>query len=388
MTILYIHQSVPGQFTNLIAHLANRVRPRSVFLSVQDNSAFTLVEKRFYTPDALGTPGDRTLEPTGRILGHGRAVSRALRAMVEEGLRPGAVVVHPAWGGALPIRDVLPDVPLIVYCEHFREGGGTAAALANWHLRAALDAADAAVAPTEWQRSIFPSTHQDRIEAIHDGIDTAHLRPDPLARFALPDGTTLARGDKVVTYVARGLEPTRGFPEFARAIPAILAAVPDARIAIVGGERAVYGPEPPQGGSHKGVLLRELSLHDPRVHFLGQIRYRDFVRLMQVSSVHVYPSRPFVLSWSVLEAMSIGAVVVGARNPPVEEVIEDGVNGLLVDPTDTAALADRIVGVLRDPATHAGLGRAARETVIARYDLQKCMARWVALLRRVAPGVV
>lgn len=387
MTILYIHNSVPGQFANLIAHRADRVRPRSVFLSAQDNAAFTLVERRLYTPDALGTPGDRALEPAARILGHARAAARALRRLVDDGFRPMAIVAHPAWGSVLPVRDVLPDVPLVVYCEHYNESRGAAGALANWHVRAALDAADALVTPTEWQRSIFPADARPRIETIHDGIDTSRLRPDPLARFELPDGTTVGRGDQLVTYVARGLEPTRGFPELIRAVPTILRGAPDARIAIVGGERAIYGPEPEGGGSHKAAMLRETGLTDRRVHFLGQIRYADFIRLMQVSTVHVYPSRRFVLSWSVLEAMSIGAVVVGADNAPVREVIEDGVTGLLADPGDAAALADRIVAVLRDPPRFAAIGRAARDMVIARYDVARCMARWIALLRQVAPGI-
>lgn len=212
MSILYIHHSVPGQFLNLIQHLAPRVRPRSTFLAVQDNSAFTVVDKQFYRPDTVGTPGDRALQPVANLLGHARAAGRKLRQLADSGLEPRLVIAHAGWGGALPLREVFPDVPLITYCEFFRGGGTTADAMQTWHLQAALDQSAAGVSPTHWQRSTFPAAHQPMIRVIHDGVDTRRLHPDPLARFELPDLTMLSARDKIVTYVARGLEPIRGFP--------------------------------------------------------------------------------------------------------------------------------------------------------------------------------
>ncbi|MGE0719774.1 MAG: glycosyltransferase [Alphaproteobacteria bacterium] len=388
MSILYFHHSVPGQFLNLIQHLAPRIRPQPVFVAVQDNSAFNLVDKHFYRPDTVGTPGDRALQPVANVLGHARGAGRQLRALADAGFQPRLVIGHPGWGAALPLREVFPDVPFIAYCEFFRPGGGSAEALANWHLTAALDIAQAGVAPTEWQRATFPAGYHQSIRVIHDGIDTRRLHPDPMARFELPDLTMLSARDRIVTFVARGLEPARGFPEFLHAVPRILDAVPDTQVVVVGGERAQYGPEPEGGGSHRAALVRDLGLADPRVHFLGRIRYADFIRLMRVTTAHVYSSRPFVLSWSVIEAMSLGAVVVGARNPPVEELIEDGHNGLLADATDPAALAARVVEVLKAPGDFAHIRRAARETAIARYDIQRCMPPWLDLMRELAPKIV
>lgn len=315
MSILYIHHSVPGQFLNLIQHLAPRVRPRSVFLSVQDNSAFTIVDKHFYRPDTVGTPGDRALQPVANLLGHARAAGRKLRALADSGFQPRLVIAHPGWGGAVPLREVFPDVPMIAYCEFFRDTGTTMDAMGMWHMQAALDQAAAGVSPTNWQRGTFPAAHQPKIRVIHDGIDTRRLHPDPLARFELPDLTMLSARDKIVTYVARGLEPMRGFPEFLYAVPRILGQVPDAKIIIVGGERAQYGPEPEGGGSHRAALVRDMGMNDPRVHFLGRIRYQDFIRLMQITTAHVYSSRPFVLSWSVIEAMSLGRSSSGRATP-------------------------------------------------------------------------
>ncbi|BBK37830.1 glycosyl transferase [Allostella sp. ATCC 35155] len=388
MSILYIHHSVPGQFLNLIQHLAPRVRPRSTFLAVQDNSAFTVVDKQFYRPDTVGTPGDRALQPVANLLGHARAAGRKLRQLADSGLEPRLVIAHAGWGGALPLREVFPDVPLITYCEFFRGGGTTADAMQTWHLQAALDQSAAGVSPTHWQRSTFPAAHQPMIRVIHDGVDTRRLHPDPLARFELPDLTMLSARDKIVTYVARGLEPIRGFPEFLYAVPRILGQVPDAKVVIVGGDRAQYGPEPEGGGSHRAALLRDMGLSDPRVHFLGRVRYADFIRLMQITTAHVYSSRPFVLSWSLIEAMSLGAVIVGARNAAVEEVIEHGYNGLLANAADPNDLAARVVDVLRDPPAFAYLSQAARETAIARFDLSRCMPAWLDLMREVAPRIV
>ena len=388
MSILYIHHSVPGQFLNLIQHLAPRVRPQSTFLAVQDNSAFHVVDKQFYRPDTVGTPGDRSLQPVANILGHARAAGRKLRALADSGFEPRLVIAHAGWGAVLPLREVFPQVPLIAYCELFRTGATTMDALSTWHLHSSLDQAAVGVSPTQWQRSTFPAAYQPKIRTIHDGVDTRRLHPDPLARFELPDLTMLSRRDKVVTYVARGLEPIRGFPEFLHAVPRILSAVPDARIVVVGGERAQYGPEPEGGGSHRAALVRDMGLNDPRVHFLGRIRYADFIRLMQVTTAHVYSSRPFVLSWSLIEAMSLGAVIVGARNEAVEEVIEHGYNGLLADTSDPSDLAGRVVDVLRDPPAFAYLARAARDTTIARYDLSRCMPPWLDLMRELAPRIV
>lgn len=388
MSILYIHHSVPGQFLNLIQHLAPRMRPRSTFLAVQDNSLFTLVDKQFYRPDTVGTPGDRALQPVANLLGHARAAGRKLRQLADSGFQPRLVIAHAGWGGALPLREVFPDVPMIAYCEFFRGDATTADAMSSWHLQAALSQSAAGVSPTHWQRSTFPVNHQPMIRVIHDGVDTRRLHPDPLARFELPDLTMLSSRDKIVTYVARGLEPIRGFPEFLYAVPRILGQVPDAKIVIVGGERAQYGPEPEGGGSHRAALVRDMGLNDPRVHFLGRIRYADFIRLMQITTAHVYSSRPFVLSWSLIEAMSLGAVIVGARNPAVEEVIEHGYNGLLANAADPNDLAARVVDVLRDPPAFAYLANAARETAIARYDLARCMPPWLDLMRELAPRIV
>jgi glycosyltransferase involved in cell wall biosynthesis len=238
------------------------------------------------------------------------------------------------------------------------------------------------VAPTEWQRRQHPPEFQPKISVVFDGIDTDAARPDANARFVLPDGRTLAPGDEVLTYAARSLEPYRGFPQFARALPALLRRRPALQVVVLGGDQVVYGLQPPGGGSWRAAMLAELDLDPARVHFLGHIPYTDYLRLLQVSAAHVYLTVPFVLSWSMLEAMACGALVIGSATPPVEEVIADGRNGLLVDFFDSDALARRIDEALRDRSP--ALRDAARETVLRDYALLHCLPRQRAVLETLA----
>jgi glycosyltransferase involved in cell wall biosynthesis len=196
----------------------------------------------------------------------------------------------------------------------------------------------------------------------------------------------LTRDDEVVTYVARNLEPYRGFPSFMRAVPEILRRRPGARIVVLGGDEVSYGRAPADGRTWREVMLDEVPFERERVHFLGRVAYGQFLSLLQVSAAHVYLTVPFVLSWSLIEALAAGCVVVASRTPPVEEVIEDGRNGLLVDFFSPGAIAERVAGVLADRAGHVALARRARESVLADYDLAPCLARQRQLVERVAGG--
>ena len=216
---------------------------------------------------------------------------------------------------------------------------------------------------------------------IHDGIDVERLRPNPQATFVLADGAELSRNDEILTYVSRNLEPYRGFHSFMRALPGILEARPEAQVVIVGGDEVSYGGRPREAGTWREVMLAEIGPLPERVHFTGRIPYVDYLSLLQVSSAHVYLTYPFVLSWSMLEAMACGAFVVGSATPPVEEVIEDGRNGWLVDFFDRKAIAVRVSEALASSRDMDTLRKAARETVIQRYALADCLARQRALIR-------
>jgi glycosyltransferase involved in cell wall biosynthesis len=245
--------------------------------------------------------------------------------------------------------------------------------------------ADAGVSPTEWQASTYPPALRQMIEVIFDGVDSQAVKPDAAATVTLPEGKVLRAGEEVLTFVNRNLEPYRGYHSFMRALPDVLAARPQAQVVIVGGNEVSYGPPPKDGRCWKDIYLDEVKdrLDLSRVHFVGKVPYPTFVSLMQVSRAHAYLTYPFVLSWSMLEAMSAGALVVGSDTAPVREVIRHGENGLLVDFFDSAAWARTLIEALAEPERFVHLRAAARQTVLDHYDLQSvCLPRMVEMVER------
>ncbi len=248
-----------------------------------------------------------------------------------------------------------------------------------------LDAADWGQTPTEWQRNQYPQRYWNNVSILHEGVDTGVVRPERSARVWLEGGLSFSSADEVITYCARNLEPYRGFHVFIRALPEVLRRRPDAHVLIVGGNGVSYGRRPVDAKSWREKLLAELhgQLDLRRIHFLGKLRYEQYIAILQVSSVHVYLTYPFVLSWSLLEAMSAGCVVIGSRTPPVEELISDGENGCLVDFFDTEAMIEMITRACAGYMHNVRLRQSARATVLTRYDLRTiCLPRQLTLFRK------
>jgi glycosyltransferase involved in cell wall biosynthesis len=396
--ILFLHQNFPGQYQQLAPALAARGhRVRS--LSIRRNAPLDGVVSETYAP-TRGTmreahPWAQDFET--KIL-RGEACAQAIGRMAAGGFVPDIVCANPGWGEAMFVKDVLPDARLHLDLEFFypTRGGDTGfdpefapdSVGARAHARSkraaqllSLDAMDSAVAPTRWQRDTFPAVYRDRIEVCFDGVDTGTVRPDPAATLE-HGGHTFRAGDPVVTFVSRNLEPYRGYHVFMRALPRLLAEMPDAHVLVVGGDGVSYGAAPKDGISYRKRFFDEVAGRiDPgRVHFLGTVPYPTFLRVLQVSAAHVYLTYPFVLSWSMVEAMAAGCLVVGSRTGPVEEVIRDGVNGRLVDFFDAEALAGTLARALRDPGAQRALRAEARRTAVGNYDLAACLARQVALV--------
>jgi glycosyltransferase involved in cell wall biosynthesis len=312
---------------------------------------------------------------------------------------------HNGWGEIWYLKDLFPRAPLIGYFEFFYRMTGadvgfdptdpitpdTAPRLRTKNLGnlLALDTADLGQCPTEWQKSVYPRRYHPILNVIHEGIDTAVARPEPTARLIVESAKAeFCAGEETVTYVARNLEPYRGFPSFMGSLPRILAERPKARVLIVGGDEVSYGARLPPGETFRKRMMDELagSVDWSRIHFLGKVPYAAFIKVLQVSRVHVYLTYPFVLSWSMLEAMSAGCLVVGSRTQPVEEVLHHGGNGLLVDFFSKEEIADRVIEALEDRHSFASLRRNARQTIIDRYDLNSiCLPAYLRLLNMLVP---
>lgn len=401
---LFIHQNFPGQFVHVARALAAQGH-EVLGLGITPRPVEGVQLVRYQLP-TLKAPSQLAMARNFEVKAlYGQACAQAMQRLGDHGFIPDLIVAHPGWGEALFCKDVWPGARLMVFSEFYYSAQGSdydfdpefyresllarsALRLKNTTLLHALSAADAAYAPTEWQRRQVPGEYRGKVRVIHDGIDTGLARPDPGACFSLAGkGLQFKPGDEVLTFINRNLEPYRGFHIFMRALPAILKARPHAHCVLVGGDEVSYGPKPAGGGTWREVLLREVGDRLPmqRVHFVETLPYARYLQLLQVSRCHVYLSYPFVLSWSCLEAMSAGCVVVGSRTAPVEEVMEHGVNGLLFDFFDVRALAETVVAVLADPAAHAHLGQAARQAVVARFDLAtRCLPDLLALVEQAA----
>lgn len=398
MNILLIHQNFPGQFRQIARRWADQ--PGWNVLGIGRDTAPGLPGVKWFKYRTHREPGKdqhHYLRQMEAAVLHGQAVARVLQKLKSQGYVPDVILAHPGWGETLYIRDVYPGVRLIHFCEwfygtpdsdvgfdpEFPSSFDTQARLRTWNALHTLnlDHCDVGISPTQWQRSRHPEIFQPKIYLAHEGIDTDQLYPDDKASLAMPDGTVLKAGDPVITYVARNLEPYRGFHSFMRALEKIQKANLRCHAVIVGGDGVSYGQRPVDAPNWREKMLRELPHLDlARTHFLGKVPYNTFRKVLQISAAHVYLTYPFVLSWSMLEAMASGCLVVGSRTAPVEEVLRHGENGLLVDFFDTGAMADHVVQALEGGPFFKALREQARVDARARYDFAQGELAYRALL--------
>lgn len=340
------------------------------------------------------------VKPLEGAVRRGQVVARACADLKHKGFTPNVICAHPGWGEALFLKDVYPNAHVQLYGEFYYRASGadvgfdpefptTADDLLRVRIKNAtslisLEACDSVVSPTQWQKQMFPREYQPRIHVAHEGVDTDLVKPDANARLDVGNGTTLSAQDEVVTYVARNLEPYRGFHSFMRAVAEIQRRRPRAHIVVVGDEGVSYGIALPPGQTYKQKMLDEAgaTIDLNRLHFLGPLPYSTLLRVYQVSSAHIYLTYPFVLSWSLLEAMAAGCAVVASRTAPVEEVISDGNNGLLVDFFSPAEIAARVDVMLERAPEIAAMRTRAREFVVNHYDLRRiCLPAQLNLLK-------
>lgn len=407
MKILFLHQNFPGQFLHLAPALQARGHEVLALTDFTNNRLSPIRTLRYkHQPAAVEAAATRLGRNYTIMSDRGVSVARAcaqLRARDE--YVPDVIFGHSGWGETLFLKQIWPEAKVIIYAEFYYQGEGADVGFdpefartglepkliaqgRAAHLAQSLVHADAGLSPTRWQASTYPKNLQSMISVIHDGVDCAALAPDPQASLQLPEGQVLRAGDEVLTFVNRNLEPYRGYHIFMRALPQILRDRPQAQVMIVGGDEVSYGAAPKGESGWKQRILAEVAgqLDLERVHFLGRVAYPDFLSILKISRVHAYLTYPFVLSWSMLEAMAAGCLVVGSNTPPVAEVLRHGETGLLVDFFDTEGWSRQLTQALAEPARFAPLRQAAQEYARQNYDLTSvCLPRMVEFVESFAP---
>jgi glycosyltransferase involved in cell wall biosynthesis len=404
MKILFIHQNFPGQYKHLAPLLARQGHECvALTLRVKEATNWQGVQ---VIPYALPKRDGQKLHPwlvdLDTKVTRGEACWRAAVALRNQGYTPDVILAHPGWGESLFLRDVWPEARLGLYCELYHLAGyphlnfdpefastdieaeTLRIRMKNINNHLHFEQGHAGISPTRFQADTFPSPFRERITVSHDGVDTIQACPMPDVRLTIEGQCDVTRANEVITFVNRNLEPYRGYHVFMRALPRLLRERPNATVLIVGGDEVSYGARAPKGRTWKQIFIDEvrgrISTPDwQRVQFLGRIPYDQFLRLLQVSRVHVYLTYPFVLSWSLLEAMSCEAAIVAGDTAPVREVITDRETGRLVDFFDRDALVDEVCALLEDADERARLGANARDLIRAQYDLRTiCLPRQVS----------
>ena len=406
MRYLFIHQNFPGQFRHVAKVLADDPSNEVIGIGEAPNlkSRPALHARiRVLSHQPHGSAHKETHHYLRDFEGHLRRGQTVVRLLLklrdEDGFQPDVIVAHPGWGEGLFLKDIFPNARIIQYFEYYYQGTGgdvgfdpefpstlddqLRVRIKNTTQLHSLIGCDQGVSPTAWQQSRYPAELRNKIEVIHEGIDTEIVKPDAGAWVEI-NGQRLQAGDEIVTYVARNLEPYRGFHTFMRSLPKLQALRPNAKVIIVGGDEVSYGKRLPEGQTYRQRYCAEVQdrVDWSRVFSVGKLPYADYLKVLQISAAHVYLTYPFVLSWSMLEAMAAGCLLVASDTAPVKEDIEDGQNGLLVDFFDHDRLANKITEVLANPEIHPPLRNSARKTIVEQYDLKTlCLPKMLRFLR-------
>ena len=403
MRILFLHPNFPAQFRHLASVLGQDRQNQVVFATNRREGQIAGVNKILYEKSRTARPETHHyVRPLENAVLEAQGVYRVAQKLKSQGFKPDIVYGHSGWGPTLFMKDIFPQASLLCYFEWFYRAYGSDASfdpsdpinaddearirIKNAPILLDLVSCDRGLSPTNWQRQQFPVEFHEKIKVHHDGIDISYFKPQPEAKLVLPRiNLDLSGVDEIVTYVARGMEPYRGFPQLIETIALLQQKRPQCHVVIVGKDRVAYGKNLPDGKTYKQVMLEKFILDLDRVHFTDLLAYSEYLQVLQASSVHIYLTRPFVLSWSMLEALSTGCLVVASDTAPVTEVIEDGVNGLLVDFFDPQQICDRTIEALDNPQDMAIIRKQARETICDRYDLAKLLPEHLAWVQQALP---
>jgi glycosyltransferase involved in cell wall biosynthesis len=402
MNVMFIHPNFPAQFGQLAAYFSTQRGWPCTFVTSIDtthlNLPFVHINYKVYPgPQPKNFTGAPTLQAH---LDHMLAVYKGLRTAPQ--IKPDLVVGHTSFGTMLYLRNLYP-CPFIGYYELLplpfwtdglvlrKEYPPTedlrlfnAAYHAPTYLH--LHAVDAAYTPTYFQRDSAPAELRSKIRVHFDGVDAELFQPRALGRPLDFHGRTIGPKTRVVTYVSRGLESIRGFDIFMEVAARLSREIDDIIFLVAGEERTCYGHELHHTGgqSFKQHVLSKGKYDLSKFHFLGRIPVNDLAILFNLSDLHIYLTVPFVLSWSLVQAMASGCRILGSDTAPVREVIRPGVHGLMADFYDVESLTNQALRVLRDPGEYRPLGEAARQRVLERYELRLCANELARFFEEVA----
>jgi glycosyltransferase involved in cell wall biosynthesis len=404
--ILFVHNKFPGRFEFLLPALKAAGHEMAAIAQggrqVDDIPLLPWRNERPNTPEifllALRAETD---------LMRGRAAADCALQLRDAGFKPDLIIGHPAWGETAFIGEVFPTARQILVGEFYYRAKGADVGFDpefeqptieddfKVHAKNAIMAmayveADIIVCPTRFQASVFPTAFQDRIEIIHEGIDSARIKRIPGAQLRIRGNTVLDGSAPVITFVNRVFEPMRGFHIMMRALPAVLDAVRNVHILMIGSDKTRgYGLTSPDGRAWRSHMMHELGdrIDRSRVVFTGTVPHETMLSALSISWAHVYYTYPFVLSWSLLEAMATECLVLGSDTPPVRDAIENGVNGILNGFFDVGRLSQAMVEACQDQATARSLRKKARESILERFDQHRvCRPAWLRLIEQALPA--
>ncbi|MEM9223905.1 MAG: glycosyltransferase [Pseudomonadota bacterium] len=399
MRILFLHNNFPGQYRRIANHLRNDKNVEMLAGTLKSNEQDFGVQRVNYALHRDITEKIHpTLVATERAVLTAQATFQALYPLHKDGWEPDLVCAHSGWGPSLLIKELWPKTKLLSLFEWYYNARGSdadflepinhdSAARAhfkNFPILADVATMDWGTSPTTWQWSQFPERLRQQISVLHEGVDCDFFCPGE-ASLTVGEHTFTA-DDEVITYVARGMEPYRGFPQFMEAVALLQARRPNLHVIIAGKDRVAYGKRREDGKTYREHALESLDLDQERVHFLGLVPLSTLQSMFRITRAHVYLTVPFVLSWSMLEAMAAGALVVGSDTAPVRELVEDGRTGVLTDFFDAQKIAGTIETVLRGDINTGPIKAAARDKIATNYALPLILPRQWALMRAVARG--
>ncbi len=399
MRYLFVHQNFPGQYLHLLRHLCTDPANEIVFISEPNSNAIEGVRRVLYQapkPDQDGL--HQVVRDFDMAARRAELVAGLAGNLKRLGFVPDIVIGHHGWGELLDIQDVFPDVPVLGYFEfYYRTDGQDVDYDPEFPINAdrfpriramnvvnhlALTMGQHGQTPTEWQRTRYPEWAQPQLRLIREGAQLDICKPAPAARresFSIGD-FHVAPGEKLVTYVARNLEPYRGFHVMMRALPEILAR-PDVKVVLVGGDDVSYGARLSEGTWREHLQKELAGKYDAsRVLLPGQVLYDVYRRMLNRSDAHVYLTYPFVASWSLREALASGCAIVAADVQSVTEFISDGRNGLLVSGLDPKAVAQGVLRLLEDDKLNRKLRGAARRYAERHLDMKDYLAAMQATI--------